>query len=94
MIRKYEFKMPEDDEGAFDILEKIGIISPDLAKKLKEAKGMRNIIAHEYGKVDDELVFHTTTEEVENDITEFLERIKKLKLRKLLKKDLNKALSS
>ena len=70
--------MPEDDEGAFDILTNENMIDVWLAKKLKEAKGMRNIIAHEYGKVDDKIVFSALTEELEKDITEFLEKIKKV----------------
>lgn len=57
IIKEKGLKMPEDDEGSFDILKQEDIISEKLNGKLKDAKGMRNIIAHEYGKVDDELVF-------------------------------------
>jgi uncharacterized protein YutE (UPF0331/DUF86 family) len=32
-------------------------IDKRLSSKLKEAKGMRNIIAHEYGNIDDKIVF-------------------------------------
>ena len=52
------------------------IIPESLCKKLKEAKGMRNIIAHEYGKIDDELVFEAITEQLEKDINEFISLIK------------------
>ena len=44
---------------------------------LTEAKGMRNILAHEYGTVNDELVFHSITEEIEIDAREFIKVIKK-----------------
>lgn len=38
---------------------------------------MRNIIAHEYGTVNDEIVFHAITEEIERDTIEFIEVVKK-----------------
>lgn len=76
VIREKGLKIPEDDKGAFDTLSKGNIISEELAEKLKEAKGMRNILAHEYGKIDDEVVFESITEELENDSKEFIENIK------------------
>lgn len=36
---------------------------------------MRNIIAHEYGKIDDAIVFHAVTEELITDVRNFLEKI-------------------
>jgi uncharacterized protein YutE (UPF0331/DUF86 family) len=33
---------------------------------------MRNIIAREYGKIDDEIVFHSITEELEKDVTDLI----------------------
>ncbi|MBI5148688.1 DUF86 domain-containing protein [Candidatus Pacearchaeota archaeon] len=48
IIREKGFRIPEGDKEAFDILAKEKIISGELAEKLKEAKGMRNILAHEY----------------------------------------------
>jgi len=79
VIKNKNLKIPEGDKEAFDILFKEEIISKKLCEKLKEAKGMRNIIAHEYGTVDDEIVFHSITEELEKDVKEFIGEIKKLK---------------
>jgi len=76
IIKDKNLKIPEEDKEAFDILYKEGIIKKKLADRLKEAKGMRNILAHEYGKVDDEIVFNSITFELENDIKEFLKEIK------------------
>ncbi|MBU1855001.1 MAG: DUF86 domain-containing protein, partial [Nanoarchaeota archaeon] len=57
LIIKYKkLDIPEDDKQAYDILYKNKLLTKDLCVNLKEAKGMRNILAHEYGKVDDELV--------------------------------------
>ena len=52
------------------------IIPLELAKRLKEAKGMRNILAHQYGVVDDKMVFHSVTEELSRDVSRFIEEIK------------------
>src|SRR3990167_8210337 len=53
--------IPEEDKQAFDILFNHGIITWQLSQRLKEAKGMRNIISHQYGNVDDEVVFESIT---------------------------------
>ena len=74
VIRDKKFDIPEDDL-AFDILYKNKIISSEVAEKLKDAKGMRNIIAHQYGKVDDEIVFHAITDELEGDVRKFIKEI-------------------
>lgn len=79
IIKDRKLKIPEEDKEAFDILAEEKIISVQLAEKLKDAKGMRNIIAHEYGSIDDEIVFHSITEELEKDAREFIREIKKKK---------------
>jgi len=75
MIKNKKLRIPEDDIDAFDILLENKIIDSELAAKLKNAKGMRNIISHQYGKVDDEVVFEAITEELDKDIDNFLEKI-------------------
>jgi uncharacterized protein YutE (UPF0331/DUF86 family) len=75
VINDMKLKSPESDKQAFDILSDENIFSKELAQKLKDAKGMRNIIAHEYGHVDDELVFEAVTEQILKDVKEFLEEI-------------------
>ncbi len=79
IIKERNLKLPEDDSEAFDILVEEGIITKDLAEKLKDAKGMRNIIAHQYGSVDDEIVFTAITEEIDKDVGELLEAVRKIK---------------
>lgn len=82
IIKEKGFKIPEEDKEAFDILSKENVINVELSEKLKEAKGMRNIISHEYGKLDDELVFNSITQELEKDVNNFIKNIKKfLKLK-------------
>ena len=76
IIRDKGYKTPEEDKEAFDILAQENVISLELATKFKEAKGMRNIITHEYGQTDDELIFHSITQELELDVNELIKSIR------------------
>ena len=81
LVSRYKnIELPAEisDTQVFDILKKHKIISERLAKKLQEAKGMRNIIAHEYGKIDDEIIYRAVSEELEEDIEEFVLEVNKL----------------
>ena len=77
IIKDKGYKLPEEDKEAFDILTQEKIISQGLAIKFKEAKGMRNIIAHDYGKIDDEIIFEAIDTELEKDSNQFLDSIMK-----------------
>jgi|SRR3989338_3685059 len=76
LIRYKNFKQPENEEHAFVILSNNGIISKEFAKKLKDAKNMRNIIIHNYLKVEDVIVYNAVTEEIITDAEEFLNSVK------------------
>lgn len=78
IVKEKNLKQLEYEKQVFDILRDEKIISEVLATRLKDAKGMRNIIAHEYGKIDDELVFESITKEIIRDANEFIDLIKKL----------------
>ncbi len=75
LIKEKGLKMPEDDEGIFETLSHENMISDNLAKKLRDAKGMRNIIAHEYGSIDDSLIFESVATELKKDVEEFIKFI-------------------
>lgn len=78
-IKELNLNTPEDDKQAFNILAKENIITNILCDKLRNAKGMRNIIAHDYGIVDDKIVFESITEELIEDVTAFIEALTKEK---------------
>ena len=78
IIKLKNLKQPEYEKEVFDILNNEKIISNKLKEKLKNAKGMRNIIAHEYGRIDNDLVFHSLVEELIPDVQEFLKVINNL----------------
>jgi uncharacterized protein YutE (UPF0331/DUF86 family) len=77
LIKEMKIHLPEEEIGAIAILGEEGIIDKELAEKLQNAKRMRNIISHEYGEVDDEIVFNSLKGEIERDINLFIQRIKK-----------------
>jgi len=76
-IKEKKIEMPDDDESALDTLARNNIITDNLVKRVKEAKGMRNIITHLYGSVNDELVFEALDREIIFDVNEFLSSIRK-----------------
>lgn len=75
IIRYKNFPSPKNEDNAFEILEERGVINSVLAKNLKDAKSMRNIIAHEYGRIDDAIIFEAASHELEKDAKEFIKNI-------------------
>lgn len=51
--------LPGEENDLFEKLADRGVISRPVADLLRRMKGMRNILVHEYGRVDDELIFET-----------------------------------
>ncbi|MBI2523225.1 DUF86 domain-containing protein [Candidatus Woesearchaeota archaeon] len=78
IIKIKKFEIPEDDIDAFNILLENKLIDNGLAKKMKDAKRMKNIISHQYGKVNDEIVFEAINKELEKDIRKFVENVKRI----------------
>lgn len=78
IIRHKNLKIPEEEKETFGVLSKANIIPKTLEIKLKEAKGMRNIISHQYGNVDDEIVFESITSQIQEDVRMFVKYLKKI----------------
>lgn len=78
IIKHKKLKIPDDDNNTFRFLAQEEIISEELAIKLRKAKGMRNIMAHEYGEIDDKIVFQAVSSRIQSDAEEFLKEIKKV----------------
>src|SRR3989338_2932058 len=60
-IKYKKLRIPQYDSDAFSVLQESNIIDTILCTKLKNAKGMKNIISHQYGKIDDQIVFEAIT---------------------------------
>ena len=73
IIKNERFSFPED-KRVFNFLYKKKIIDNNLAERLQDAKGMRNILSHRYGEIDNRTVFESIKKELLIDIKEFLEK--------------------
>lgn len=58
------FKKPEDNYEAISILFENKIISENLAGKLTKMVGLRNILVHEYGKIDRKEIYKILKEQI------------------------------
>ena len=77
-IKEKKLPSPESDLQAFDILFQNKIIQPEIADRLKDAKRMRNILAHKYGEEDDSIIFNAVKDELESDANDFITSIKSM----------------
>lgn len=74
---------PEDYRVSFVRASEAGLISGDLADKLKGSAGMRNILVHEYMDIDDEKVYNVIPlaikdyKEYLKQVEEFIEKLEK-----------------
>ena len=49
--------LPAEEDDIFEKLEHAGIISAEMVALLKRMKGCRNILVHDYARVNDEIIF-------------------------------------
>jgi uncharacterized protein YutE (UPF0331/DUF86 family) len=57
IIADKEVAAPSSMAQAFDVLQTLDILSPDLTSKMKKAVGFRNIAVHAYQAIDWQIVF-------------------------------------
>lgn len=75
-IKHLDLESPEEEKEIFQILSRTKVISFELSDELKRAKGMRNVLAHQYGEVDDKIIFAAATEEIGKDLRRLIKAIK------------------
>ena len=75
-IKYKRFVNANEDIKVFDIFYEKKFIKKELCENLKNAKGMRNIISNEYGKIDDEPVYEAITSNLIDEAEEFINNIK------------------
>lgn len=51
--------LPGEEDDLFDKLVRRGVISPSMGDTLRRMKGLRNLLVHEYGRINDEIIFET-----------------------------------
>ena len=52
LIKKKKLGLPQDSADAFELLHRAGLISKELMNNMKGMVGFRNIVVHEYQKLD------------------------------------------
>jgi uncharacterized protein YutE (UPF0331/DUF86 family) len=67
MVTGLRLGLPSEEDDLFERLEQAGIISPLMKETLRKMKAFRNILVHEYGRIDDELVY----EILQNKLNDF-----------------------
>jgi len=66
--------IPSEENDLFEKLERSGIISSSEKEALKRMKAFRNILVHEYGHVDDSIVYDVVRNKLD-DFDTFRRRI-------------------
>jgi uncharacterized protein YutE (UPF0331/DUF86 family) len=70
MVTGLRLGLPSEEDDLFERLEQAGIISPLMKETLRKMKAFRNILVHEYGRIDDELVYEILQNKL-NDFDKF-----------------------
>ncbi len=74
LIIKSKGVLIKDNE--VETLLKLRIIDNDFKERLKKIKGMRNIIIHQYGDVNDKLMFDSIQNKLLIDTKDFIKIVK------------------
>ena len=72
LIKNEGVTIKDNEAETLFSLKIIGVVFKD---KLKRIKGMRNLIIHQYGEVDDELMFESIKNKLLKDTKEFIELV-------------------
>ncbi|MGB9756592.1 MAG: type VII toxin-antitoxin system HepT family RNase toxin [Candidatus Bathyarchaeales archaeon] len=76
IVKGLRLGLPTEEEDVFEKLRRKEIISKQMERKLKAMRGLRNILVHRYGGVDDKLVFENLKKI--NDFKDFRKEISQL----------------
>ena len=72
--------LPGEEDDLFEKLARRSFLAAETARTLMRMRGMRNLLVHEYGRVNDQLVFETVRDRLgdfdacKREILEFLRR--------------------
>ena len=58
IIAANEWPRPRDNQEAIEIIAAHGVIPEEFAKKISPMAGLRNILVHEYIKVNSAIIYH------------------------------------
>lgn len=81
IILSEKLRRPEDNQDIFSVLDEKGIISPKLSSQLIGMASFRNILVHDYEKIDREIVYQKLQKNIV-DFTDFKKEILRFLRRK------------
>lgn len=70
--------IPQEKRGAFELLQKNGLISKETEKNMKKMIGFRNIAIHAYKNIDEKILIDVIENHL-NDLLEFAREMLNLK---------------
>jgi uncharacterized protein YutE (UPF0331/DUF86 family) len=73
-LRKLRLGLPSEEDDVFEKLSQAGVVLSQMVATLKRMKGLRNILLHEYGRVDDRIVYDQAHKGIQ-DFMRFKEEI-------------------
>jgi uncharacterized protein YutE (UPF0331/DUF86 family) len=68
------FSVPGSTNEMFYLLEENGYLYNEITEKMVKAVGLKNLVVHEYSKIDLERIFEVTQKDI-TDLNEFLKSI-------------------
>ena len=74
IISDDELGVPGSTNEMFYLLEENGYLDREISEKIVKAVGFRNLIVHEYGKIDLKQVYEITRHNID-DLNEFVRSI-------------------
>jgi len=66
VVSGFRLGLPAEEDDLFEKLENAGLLSPNAIRTLRTMKGFRNILVHEYGGIDNALVFKAATTRIQD----------------------------
>jgi len=57
LVQGLRLGLPAEEDDVFEKLAQHGVLSQKMVETLRRMKGFRKILVHEYGRVDDRIVF-------------------------------------
>lgn len=76
VIKHKGLRLPQSYAEAFDILGENQVLDPDFAYRFASIAGFRNFLAHDYEKIDQEIICGQIVNSLD-DVENFLEQIRK-----------------
>ena len=71
IVSEEGYGVPGSSSEMFYMLEENGLLEPALTEKMVKSVGLRNLIVHEYGKIDLDQIYQISQKEI-SDLKDFI----------------------